>query len=477
MTDTPPNHPLLPAAQAPPPEPQAWPTDEEQPVNYRRYLAAVLRHKWLIAALTVVGTAAGFAGTRFAPSEYLAQATLWLQVGGTRQGGRETGPIQAAELLEWSSWVDLLRSFVVLDEVVRREHVYLENDDALDRPLFTGFRLKPRFVPGKYRLEVARDGRTFALTMAGQEVQRAAVGDSVGPATGFEWVPAAADLRPGRVIAFRVRTPREAALTLRDELRSILPQQGSFLRLELQGGDPIATAATLNAVAERFVEVAAQLKRQKLTELSTILAEQLNSSYADLGRAERSLEGFRVHTITLPSEQASPVTPGLEQTRDPVFRAFFEMRVERERLDRDQQSLTRVLARPDSGISPVQLEAIASVRESAELSRALADLTTREAEARAMRLQFTEQHPPLQRLDAEIAELRRQTIPALARQLAAQLASRVRDTDTRIGRRRGRSSRSRPAPSRRRGCGATSPSRRTSTPPSSSATRRRASRK
>jgi tyrosine-protein kinase Etk/Wzc len=442
MTDHPPDQPnllrALPAAPGALPQglwgesKAAQSSADEQSVDLRRYLAALARHKWMIVALTIVGTVAGFAAVRFVPPVYAAQSTLWLQVGGN-VGGRQTGPIQASELLQQSSWVDLLRSFVVLDEVVRREHVYIERTDAADSTLFSGFRLKPSFVSGQYRLEISRDGRNFVLTLTGQEVQRAAVGDSIGSASGFEWLPNASELRPGRVIRFGVRTPRDAALALREKLQTTLPQQGSFLRLVLEGRDPSATAATLNAVAERFVEVAAELKRQKLTELSAILREQLSSSYIDLGRAERSLEGFRVHTITLPSEQASPVTPGLEQTRDPVFRAFFEMRVERERLDRDQQSIARVLARPDSGISPVQLEAIASVRESAELSRALGDVTTREAEARAMRLQFTEQHPPLQRLDAEIAELRRQTIPALARQLAAQLAARVRDTDTRIG--------------------------------------------
>jgi len=65
--------------------------------------------------------------------------------------------------------------------------------------------------------------------------------------------------------------------------------------------------------------------------------------------------------------------------------------------------------------------------------RALADLTTKGAEARAMRLQFTDQYQPLRRLQAEIDELRRRTVPELSRQLSAQLAARVREADTRIG--------------------------------------------
>jgi capsular exopolysaccharide synthesis family protein len=399
----------------------------------RRYLAALARHKWLAGSLAIVGMALGFALSRLVPSEYVAQATLWLQEGDAGGGGRQTGPIQPAGLLQMSSWVDLLRSFVVLDEVVRRQRLYLELGNDADSAVFAGFQVKPAMAPGEYRLEVSRDGRTFVLTRREQQVQRGAVGDSVGASVGFEWRPSAAELRAGRSVRFRVRTPRDAALNLRDDLKANLPQQASFLRLELTGTDASAAAATVNAVADRFVEVAAELKKQKLTELSAILQQQLNSSYLDLGRAERALEGFRVHTITLPSEQASPVTPGLEQTRDPVFRAFFQMRVERDQLDRDRQAIERALAPPDSADLSMELEAIPAVRESAELVQALSTLASKEAEARAMRLQFSTPYPPLQRLEAEVEELRRQTVPGLARKLAAELASRVQDTDSRIG--------------------------------------------
>ena len=43
--------------------------------------------------------------------------------------------------------------------------------------------------------------------------------------------------------------------------------------------------------------------------------------------AELKLEGFRTRTITLPSE-ATIITPGLEQTRDPVFRTYFDKKLE-----------------------------------------------------------------------------------------------------------------------------------------------------
>ncbi len=406
---------------------------EEQPVNFRRHLAAVLRRKWLLVLMTLAGAGAGFALTKLVPSKYMAQATLWIQVEPQGQRGSQSGPIQSQQLLDWSSWVDLLKSFVVLDEVVRRQHAYLEPRVASDRSLFDGFQLKSSFLPGDYRLVVSRDGRSFTLSQADHDVMQGAVGDSIGAAVGFAWVPAARELRPGREVRFRVRPPRDAALQLRDNLDAILPEQGSFLQLQLSGRSPQNTAAVLNAVADRFVEVAAELKRQKLSELSKILNEQLVSSYNDLGRAEHALETFRVHTITLPSEQASPVTPGLEQTQDPVLRSFFQMRVERDQLDRDRQNIEAALAQPDSDVAVMQLEVIPSVRESSELVQALTQLASKQAEARALRLQFGAAYPQLSQDEAEIADLERRAIPQLARKLVADITARMRDMDARIG--------------------------------------------
>ena len=66
-------------------------------------------------------------------------------------------------------------------------------------------------------------------------------------------------------------------------------------------------AATLNAVADQFVAVAADLKRAKLDELTAILEEQRRYAETSLRDAEIALEGFRVRTVTLPGERSTPV--------------------------------------------------------------------------------------------------------------------------------------------------------------------------
>src|SRR3989449_11506126 len=70
-----------------------------------------------------LGGAAGVAATRFVRPEYLAQATIWIDETDRRASDR--GPIRPGHLLDPEAWVDLLRSYAVLDQVVRDQRLFL----------------------------------------------------------------------------------------------------------------------------------------------------------------------------------------------------------------------------------------------------------------------------------------------------------------------------------------------------------------
>ncbi|MCE9602547.1 MAG: AAA family ATPase [Gemmatimonadetes bacterium] len=431
-SDHPPQQLLLPGSQMQSPEPPPYLEEEEGGIDIRRYIAALLRHKWLIAGLGVLGLSAGAALTRVVKPIYEVQATIQIDL--MSQSAAAASPIRTDALLQNRGWLELVRSFRVLDEVVRRRQLYLELSTEADRIHFQGFTLMEKFTPGAFRVEVSQAGDRVSIeNRDGAVLDQQAVGDSLGKALGFLWVPTGTT--PGLSLDFVVRTPRDAAVRLSRALEA--PPLGiddSFLRLSLRGTDPVEITATVNAVAARFVEVGASLKRDKLSQLTEVLKGQLDRSQNDLRVAEDALETFKINTITLPNDRgANPIASGLQETRDPVRTAYFRTRQDRDSLDMERESIQRALLAADSSTSLlVTLGAIPSVRSSVELNDAVSLLAAKRTQAREMRLTFGPAHAPLQQLNREITELERVTVPAQARALIANLAQRVRDLDARI---------------------------------------------
>ena len=414
----------------------------ESGVDWRRVLSAVLRFKWLIATFTLVGTIAGVGATRFIKPVYSAQTKIWIDVEGRRGQDRGPTPIRPGQLLDAESWVDLLESYVVLDEVVRDQRLFVATGSPADAQAVEKLGVADKYQPGAYRFTVDHSGQGYTLATAdGIELERGTLGDSVGTRYGLRWAPDASTVAPGRAVEFTLTTLRDAATSLADGIDARMDLDGNFLRVELRGPNPVRITAIVNAVAQRYVTVYADLKRQKLIELTKILGEQLQHSQDNLHGAEAALQRFREETITLPSDRPSgggasvaAAAGGTAQAgaRDPVFGSFFDMQISREQARRDREALERLLAQAgDPGLSVEALSVVGLVQQNPELSQALTELTNKQAELRSLRYKYTDEYLPVQRLLGEIRTLQRQTIPTLARTLAGQLAAK----ETELGRR------------------------------------------
>jgi tyrosine-protein kinase Etk/Wzc len=329
------------------------------------------------------------------------------------------GPIGSNQLFEAYAWVNLLKSYVVLDEVARDLRWYLRPKRGYSAA-FASFTVAQDYDPGQYRLLVDKTGRTFTLKKrSGEELQQGTVGDSIGKALGFRWAPSSQVLPAGSDASFTVRPLRDAAKALGEALTVTMDEDGSFLRLALTGDDPARVAGTVNAVAHRYVTVATQLKRVKMSEVAKLLNDQLGSAGNDLHRAERTYETFRVRTITLSPEQG---VQSQTQAKAPGYGDFFALKLEREQSRRDREAIERVLAQPNGSIEGLTF--IGAVQRSADLSAALRELTTKQAERRALLYGYTNDHPAVQQATDRIAMLEHTAIPNLARALVGELKTR-----------------------------------------------------
>jgi hypothetical protein len=180
----------------------------DESLDWRRYLHAVSRYRWIILVLAILGIGAGFFAGRFLPPHYEVQATLWIQTEQQRQAPNR-GPVGNEMLLPAAASVDLLKSFVVLDEVVRERRRYLVTQPK-EAAVFEGFTVADDYRPGAYELLIDKSGRSYRLVAAtGPELEHGAVGDSIGRSLGFRWAPSAAVLPAGEEIDFALRSIRD----------------------------------------------------------------------------------------------------------------------------------------------------------------------------------------------------------------------------------------------------------------------------
>lgn len=405
-------------------------------IAWRRYLTAIIRYKWLVLAVTAVAALAGAALGRFVPPQYVVQSTIWVAPrGGTTS---ETAPIRTGDVLSATGWIDLLKTYMVLDGVVHELRLYLSEQTPGPSPALESFRLKERFRPGAYRLSVDRAGRNFTLeTAEGQVLQRGAVGDSIGPAVGFDWAPSSALLGPGTSIEFTVDVPRDVARSLAERIKPQIDPSGNILRLELSGADPERITVVLNTVTDRYVQVAGELERAKLTELTKILHDQLGAAEQSLRQAEAELEAFQVRTAGMPRMQevgGGGATGADGVGGDPIYTDYFQLKLEQERLRRDRMALERILSQIDrQGLTVEALEFVPAVAQSPAMMKVLEELTVKRAELRSLRYRYTDEHRQVQILERDIEQLERRTIPMLLRGMIREIGLRQGEIARAIG--------------------------------------------
>ena len=71
----------------------------------RRYMSALIRYKWIVTGIFVLGTAVAVFAGRYATPKYTATVALWFEVAG--KGDELRGPIQSSQLLQDEQWTQL----------------------------------------------------------------------------------------------------------------------------------------------------------------------------------------------------------------------------------------------------------------------------------------------------------------------------------------------------------------------------------
>ena len=439
------NQPLLPSSGHPPaafppsvfaPPPSG--EDGNDSTQIARLVSALLRFKWLVVAIAILGGCAGFVLSRFVHPAFYVESTIWISqetpqaqaAGPTRQGDA---------LLEGSSWPELLKSYSILDEVVRENRMYLYPRSVGDSALFKSFDIADAGVrPGYYELVVTADGRGARLEDRKGNVLDSLVapGDSVGRRFGLLWAPAASEYRPKRKIGFSVFTLRDASINLRDRLETRLAWGTNILHIGMRGTDPKRMAGTLNSLVDRFVLEAATLKKRNLVGFVGTLEAQVGYAETELQEAEAELQAFGERNVGTPSTGGASAAVTLGTGGDPVMRNYYQERVERDQLQQDIMQLERAVTGLRTGtMEPDALWSVGAIQlptEAPDLRAALTELSSREAQLRAARVTMTDSNAVVKEHIRAVNQLRRETIPQLATQLLRRWRMREGDLGSHI---------------------------------------------
>ena len=401
-------------------QPQAPPSTNQ----FTRLIAAIRRYKWAVLGMTLVGTVGGVVATRFIKPQYETYATVFLS-GDTKKDG---GPLRQQELISSQGWIELLNSFEVTDQVVRRIGLFVETDTPKDSAYFRGFQIKDRMLPGDYTLKTDKLGKSYVLARAGVDLDKGQFGDSVGAKLGFVWNPRSPG--PDKSIKFNVKTPRDASVELRKRFTAVIPAFTPFLRLKLIDENGPRAATTLNRWLEEFTNVSSRIKKRNVVEFASVLEDQLKTAQKRLNDAETSLEGFRMKTITEPSEVGTAFSGGVQQTNDPAFKSYFDQKIEYENIRRDREQLEKLIADSRSGPNPgvITAEALIAlpgvVQGSPALAEALKDVTERQARLRTYQQVYTDDYKAVSEMKATVRTLQTVTIPQAALAMLEQLRHR-----------------------------------------------------
>src|SRR6202011_456540 len=108
----------------------------------------------VILGILVLSVVIGMMATRSVKPNYEVRATIWIEP--VTPLSDASGPIRSRELLTSSAWIELLRSYRIVDAVVQKLALYVQPARPADFAQFSSFAIANRFIPGKYALDIER---------------------------------------------------------------------------------------------------------------------------------------------------------------------------------------------------------------------------------------------------------------------------------------------------------------------------------
>ncbi len=289
--------------------------EEDEGIDFNRYIQIVLKRKWLILAIFVVITVPWFFYIKSLPPTYEAFCDIEFR----SLDGENQNLITESRIIK-------LRSRSFAEDVVAKLGLTLSIDSREQKinrhQLFREFHTNLNPKSGRYIFEKKNDG-TYTIFLIDEErkvlidqgsIIQATI-DTVKTKAGFTF-KLDSDLTnvPDRV-EFNITLFKFAVQSFRS--RTNVGFQGpNILRLIMSDSDPVLVAKMVNSLAEIYVQESVSLKRTSVEDRRSIIEERLGIAEKQLAKSEQKLKEFKsTHLVSIDAETGDRVSR-LNQAED-----------------------------------------------------------------------------------------------------------------------------------------------------------------
>ncbi len=281
---------------------------QDEKIDIRRYLKAVLRRWWLVLIVTIGVTVPWVLYTFSKPAEYEAQAVVQFN---SFEGNDPTLTESRETVLTSRSFAEKIVAQMGLSLDIESD----EQNQISRRSLFSQVSTTQNPIPGIYFLRF-NENYSYKLSMMLDEAREKVaseglvsdISEKTLSVNGFSIRLAPNFSTNPKDVTFTIYPFRDAVKNFRDKTGTNWNRSGNLMTITLTDEDPDLAAKMTNRLAEIFVEESVSLKTSNIKKRSELLQEQVNLAKSNLDEADRALKEFKENNaIDLNAEQQTQV--------------------------------------------------------------------------------------------------------------------------------------------------------------------------
>ncbi len=371
---------------------------EEKEIHLYDYLDVLLRKKWIVLSCFMVVVLAAATATYLATPVY--EATTSILIEDTKGGGEAlfselSGLSRTSEI---PSQIEIIKSRTIAEEVVRDlkyDHKVLDVSRGL------GLRLSDLVIPEslegeEIEVEFGDDKGSFTVTTEGKTLGSGVVGVPFKGGSGLSFVIKEADPYEGASFKIRRIGFYKAVEDLQGRVSVSPVRNTSVVYIKVQESDPVLAADIANSIVRHFIQQDISRRSKEATYMVNFVKRQIEPTQKKL---EAALESLAAH------KRSSKVVD-LEEGTKKLIETIGALEKEKINLEIKEQQVRYLYEQVQNSLTDASTLNL-TVLEDPAVQAMINTLSMLENRKKSLLAAYTERHPQVVALSAEIREIKR----------------------------------------------------------------------